>query len=318
MNKWDVYRILLSLLLFGIIAWYANPFDALVRLSGVAPVMIAISSVGFLFLISLSTMGGWWLLRKTYHFRFFKLFPHYLSSWALEFYFPGKIGAFSILYFLEKEKVPKGTGLATVILIKFVTLFSAVGFSFFWLMKQTNTIGLETYLGIIVLVLSGIFLVVFTQEGRNWLRKLSGRFAVHFTGFSSSLNTMRKPASIAGIFVLAFASLVVQGIVSYLLLLQAGYEVGLFSMVGIVATVLLFGIIPLSFNGLGTREGVFVILLATINVPADVAFSVSIINTLVGYTMALIFTFFVVPQIINHRTWEMKNSISFFGQREKR
>ena len=75
---------------------------------------------------------------------FWKTLKYYIISWSFGLLVPGKLGEFSLVYFLKKEEVALGKGLVISILDKVITIIALsslaiIGFfSFFTLVFSTT------------------------------------------------------------------------------------------------------------------------------------------------------------------------------------
>ncbi|MDZ4256647.1 MAG: lysylphosphatidylglycerol synthase domain-containing protein, partial [archaeon] len=172
-------RIGFSLILLAFLFWYGQPLEAFAQLIRVAPLMIGISATGFGIIILLNALNGWWLLNGLVPIPFLKMLRYYLYSWVAEFYFPGKLGAFSIAYFLKKENVTVGQSTAIVMLTKLSTVTLAFGLGIAGLATWGWVGGLEHYLMIAGILIIVTFWTFFTKRGRDVVKRIILR---HHTG----------------------------------------------------------------------------------------------------------------------------------------
>lgn len=81
-----------------------NVYDSFIKIN-----LLCIIPIFFLifFMFFINTINLKFLINKLGHkIKFFRLFSYHVTSWSLDLLLPAKLGEFSILYFLKKEKIP--------------------------------------------------------------------------------------------------------------------------------------------------------------------------------------------------------------------
>lgn len=293
-------KILISVLLLSALVWVAKPFDALIQLSSVLPQMVVILFLGFVGVILFNGAAEWWLFRAFTPLTYARVMKYYTYSWSTELFLPGKLGMFSIAYFLhESEKIEIGKSVAVILLTKFAALLLLLGLGISGLVYY-NLEGEWWMYGLIALAgMIGVFFIFFTPSGRGLIKKyVLKEKAVHFTGFSHVLSTLTSnPLRVIGLLAFLFCALATNAFAVQQLFIQAGYPLGYHAVLMMVSIVSLTGLIPITFNGLGLKEGALVALAVPLGVPADVAFSVAAMSTAVGYVIGFAISLAVVQHI---------------------
>lgn len=298
-NNLKFLRIGLSVLLFALLIYFTQPWNVLPEIIQFAPSMIGILILGFSAIIFLNAITGWWLIQEFHPLGLQKAMRYYLYSWSTEFFLPGKLGMFSIAYFLTKEKIEIGKSVAVVLITKFFTfvlllLLSFVGVTFLFPISDYYI-----YIGLSLAGLLGVYVIFFTVWGRELIKKhILKKYSVYFTGFSAALNQIFKnPMRLAGLLVLLFLTISVNALMVQILFQQAGYPLNFFIILSVVSMVILVGLIPITFNGLGLKEGALVLLLSQFGVPSSIALVVGTISTVVGYVISLLVSWFIIRHL---------------------
>lgn len=293
-------KIVISIFLLAILVWVAKPFDALIQLSSVLPQMIAILFFGFLGVILFNGTAEWWLFRTFTPLTFSRVMKYYTYSWSTELFLPGKLGMFSIAYFLhEAEKIEIGKSVAVILLTKFAALLLLLGLGISGLVYYHLEGGWWVY-GLIALAgMAGVYFLFFTLRGRELIKKyVLKEKAVYFSGFSHVLVSLTaNPLRVLGLLAFLFGALAINAFAVQQLFMQAGYPLGYHAVLMMVSIVSLTGLIPITFNGLGLKEGALVALALPLGVPADVAFAVGAMSTAVGYVIGFSISLLVVQHI---------------------
>ena len=197
---------------------------------------------------------------------FLKTIKYYLLSWSAGLLMPGKIGDFSIIYFLKKENIPIGKGTAVSIADKLITIttiliLGSFGFFLFFEIEQAIYF-MILFVGI---ALIGFFLIM-NKYPRLFLKRILGKKAEMFKGFSKSMIHYVKTKK--NLLMLNLAITMFQWIMSSVSVFFAfkafGVSIPILTILLITAVVTLFALIPLTMSGLGIKESVAVFLYASL------------------------------------------------------
>ena len=231
---------------------------------------------------------------------FWKLFKYYLASWSIGLVSPGKIGEFSLVYYLKKEGIDIGKGTAIYILDKSITVFLLILISIYGFFTfLTNVQAIRLIIILLVLSLIVIFFLVSSVGRRILVKYILRSYAKKFDGFSKTLFFYikdRKRIVLLDIF-LTLIKTVLQALAVYFVFLAFNIKVPVLSIYIISAIVTIVGLIPITISGLGTREASAVFLYSLISIKAPVVIGVYITIIFVHYLIGLIYTLFFLKTL---------------------
>ncbi|MBI4182005.1 MAG: flippase-like domain-containing protein [Candidatus Aenigmarchaeota archaeon] len=219
-----------------------------------------------------------------------RLFPKYLYSWALGLVTPGKVGEFAISFFL-RDRVPVGKTVAVYVIDKVTTLLVLILLSITGLFMF---FAWETAAAVVALFLAlwaaGMGLL-FSSLGRRWARRLLRRRAALFAGFSETfLEYMRtRKRLVLAALLLATARWVVNCFVVYLVFLAFRQAVSFPLLLAIVPLASLAAILPVTFSGLGVREGIFIFAASRAGIASSISAAVSVFLLVIDYSLVVVF-----------------------------
>ena len=225
---------------------------------------------------------------------FLKTIKYYLLSWSAGLLMPGKIGDFSIIYFLKKEDIPIGKGTAVSIADKLITIITILilgsfGFFLFFEIKEALYL-MALFIGV---ALIGIFLIMHRYP-RSVLKKILGKNAKMFKGFSKSMIHYVKTKK--NLLTLNLLITIFQWFMSAVSVFFAfksfGVSIPILTILLITAVVTLFALIPLTMSGLGIKESVAVFLYASLGYDPVIVASVYIIILIIKYSIAFLANLF--------------------------
>lgn len=228
---------------------------------------------------------------QNYNVDFWKYFRHYLASSSIGMFLPGKIGDFSLYYLIKEDSdVKTGHSLSAIFLDKIITLVVVSLISFLGVLILFNEF-LEKYLliiGVIFLLSITAFIVVMTQK--RILRALLGKHFIHLSDAMQFFSYVLKEKKflISLNFLITVLKSFVIALMYYAAFLAFDYKMSLMSLFFISSITTLVSQIPLSFSGLGIREGAAVFFLNKLNVPNIVSFNSYIVVTMVVYFVSII------------------------------
>ncbi|PIO03497.1 hypothetical protein COT48_04555, partial [Candidatus Woesearchaeota archaeon CG08_land_8_20_14_0_20_47_9] len=219
-----------------------------------------------------------------------RVLRYQLLSWSAGLFGPGKIGEFSLVYFLRKEGISLGKGMVIPLLDKVITvavlaIFAGYGFFIYFGMATAARM-----LAIIALAIVVLGLVFITGFGRAVIRRLLGRHASHFKGFSKTLRLfLRERRSLLALnMVLTVIKYVVAISAIFLLFLGFGIKVNLPAIMFIDAVATMLALIPVTVSGLGFAESAAVLLYSNMGVDAGAAAGVYLILNAFNYLLAVL------------------------------
>ncbi len=224
----------------------------------------------------------------------------YLRSWAVGMIAPGKLGDLSYAHFLALEEHRAETpsslapGLAVAVVDKIITFAVTAAIAVAGLAVYAR--GSDAALGgaFAVLAILGSLLALSNARIRSFVReRLLGRYARRFEGFSANLSTLLRdrPGPLALNLAITIARTLVQGTAMLLYFAAVGQTVGLLDIVVVHAITLIVALVPITFAGLGVKQGASVVLYGRIaGIGAAPVLAHGLITTLMNYLyVALVF-----------------------------
>lgn len=227
------------------------------------------------------------VLIKGKNIPFSKLFKYYSLSWVVGLLLPGKLGEFSLVYFLKKEGIKTIHAVVISLLDKFLTLLFLLcitfyGFFLFFTIRQS-------VIFISVLCIIFLFSYIFEKYIDSFLFIIPTRFRKHIKNFFYQYHLFIKNGK-KGIyinFLLTIVRWLVNSLVVFFIFLSLGLHVNIFYILIVNTMAALVSLIPITINGLGIRQSVGVFLFSKINVSPVITVNMYIINLSLTYLIAL-------------------------------
>lgn len=290
MNKRTVAQAVFTIVILAVLIWVVDPIKAIEKLSQINPLFLltifAIFPI-FLFINGLNLYVFVVTFRKIC---LTKILRYYCLAWAAGFFLPGKIGEFSIVYFLKKEGFSTGEATAIALLDKIFRLAILLSIAFAGLFTFVKS---EELL-FVIFVFTALFLLglffIFSKSGREFIKKTFLRkYKEVFTGFSKTHKEyFEKKRSVVINIGLTFLAWTINFLMITLIFFGLGKNINFFTIAFVSAISTIAGMLPITINGVGIKEGTFVLLMRQIGVEASVAFGASIAFTAIGYLAAII------------------------------
>jgi uncharacterized protein (TIRG00374 family) len=191
-----------------------------------------------------------------------KIYHYYLLSWSLGLLAPGKIGEFSIAYFLKKHNITFGEGFAIALLEKMIIVFCLAivsGFGFFIFFDFYTAIYLSIFTAIVFLA---AVLVVSSKKIRELIRRyILRKYEIHFKGFFKLMKEIMKDKKLIAInILLAILKWTLSSAVMWLIFISLSAKVNFIHVFVISAITIIISLIPLTPSGIGTKEGAAIYL----------------------------------------------------------
>lgn len=228
---------------------------------------------------------------QSYKSDFWRFFMQFLTSISVGMFLPGKIGDFSLSYFLKKEyNVKVSHSFSAILIDKVITL------TFFILITLTGISILfseliKSYINIaIAILIFGVVFITFILYGRSLIKLIFGKYYENFvetTTFSVDIVKHKNYLLMINLFLTLIRSVVLT-FMYYFAFLSFSYNISFINLFFINSISIFISVIPISISGLGIREGSAVFLLDKLNVPNTITFNSFIIVTIVIYLIAII------------------------------
>jgi len=222
---------------------------------------------------------------------FTKTLKHYLRSWAYGLFLPGKIGEFSLIYFLKKENIELSKGTIIAFTDKIITFFVLFIIAFFGLINILNLNDIISILVLIFLVFGLAFFFLVTEKGRDLIKKyVLKRYSKKFKNFFKNFSYLLKKRTLFLLLNTFFTLLkwFLIFIIIYLLFKSIDYHINFMILISAISIGLIISLIPISISGLGVRENSSLAVFVYYNVPPIIAGSVLLIQTLIRYIIGVV------------------------------
>ncbi|MFH1235300.1 MAG: flippase-like domain-containing protein [Candidatus Diapherotrites archaeon] len=230
---------------------------------------------------------------------FFELFKNYCVSFAFGYIAPGKIGDFSLSVLL-KEKFRPGESSAIILMDKIVTLslYSAISIAALFIF-----FGIDNGLRVSLFLAAGfiiLFFLLFTKKGNALVSKIfMGRFERGLKEFFGTLASYLQKRKGLLLLNAAFAllKLALQACILYCIILGLGIQTDFMPLLLIVPASTVISMVPVTFSGLGLREGAIAVLLQRASIGAEAAVGAAFLGTMIDYAFVfIILAFFTLPK----------------------
>jgi uncharacterized protein (TIRG00374 family) len=236
------------------------------------------------------------LFTKTLHCRisFGKLLKYCLVSWSLGLLAPGKLGEFSLAFFLRKEKMTLGEGFAIALLDKLITAFtlaviSVVGLIWVFSLPSTALVVIMATLVMVALVMTARI-----ERVRRFVRtRILRRYEKDFRGFSKTLFYLMKNRATWYNTILTTLKWALSATAIWYFFLAMNLNVGVATIFFINSIATVVSLIPVTMNGLGIREGTAIYLYSLVKVDPAVAASVYVLATAINYLVGALTLFLI-------------------------
>ncbi len=221
---------------------------------------------------------------------FAKTIKYYLLSWSAGLLMPGKLGDFTMIYFLKNEKIPMGQGTAVSITDKIITLTTILllgSFGFFLFFELEKALYFTVIF--IAIAFTGLFSLI-SRHPRKLIKKILGKKAKLFKGFSKSMMHYAKTKKLLLSLNLSITMFqwVMSAVSVFFLFIAFGVNIPIPIIVLITAVFTLFALVPLTISGLGIKESIAVFLYTELGYDPVIVASVYIIALIMKYTIAFL------------------------------
>lgn len=240
----------------------------------------------YIFSLFLNTLCIGFLIKK--RILFSKLFKYCTLSWVHGLISPAKLGEFSLIYFLKKEKLSIPTSLVIFSINKLITFFlfsiiTIIGIYLFLDLRQGAPIILFLIIIIIFLLLvnkTNIFLKFTPKKYKSYIKPF-------FNTYDYFLKNGKK--DIVKNFYFTLIRWIVDGLTIFTIFLSLGIPVNIFYVFVINSITSLSSIVPITTNGLGIRQSVGVYIFSKLNINPAITVNMYLISLSFTYLIAFCF-----------------------------
>lgn len=295
-KKKDIIFLILRILFsFGILAFlfikigFGEVISALLK----ASIPVILIMVAFNFIFFFIGAENLFLLSKLPNRKigYWKMLKYMILSYSYGLFLPGKIGEFSLIYFMKKDGYEVGETTALSIFDKAITFLVLLLLSLYGLFKFIKAKDAWSILIIITIVFFAGFLFLLSKIGRNLIKKLLGKYSILFKGFSKTAFFYFKKARLMLFLntVITFVKWLIVAWMMQIIFLFYGYNLDFLLVLTISAASVIISLLPISLSGLGIKDTFVVFAFSNLGVPASITFAIYLINNIVNYAMASLF-----------------------------
>ena len=298
--KWKKYLPIIGIIIFIYILLKINILSVFNEIKNASLFYLGIAIL-FWFIFELIQTFKWYIIAKKQQIDipFSKAFKINLMTNFYGFVTPSKIGTVMRAEYLKKYTKNIGKGMGNFVIDKVLDLVSlfliVITFSFI-LKDKFNFISLDYYFMAFWLLLLILFLVFYNKErSKSLLRIFYRRFIpknMHDKAkitFESFYEDLPKKRFLLSVLVVNIINWISTYFLTYLIGLSLGINLSFDYYLAVLPLVTLISQIPITINGLGTREISMIGLFGLFGIGATKVFSMSILS---------LFLFGILPAII--------------------
>ncbi len=299
-------KLLFGLLLFGLLL---NAIGLGEFLSAMQSVVVPIFLLSFLVEPLVQLFGGLiykvLLIPQNHHISYIYLVRSASVAYAMGFLSPGRISELAIVIPFREKGIPVGKGLAIAILDKIAAfIFLAV----------MGSVGILYYLGfrefiLVLLVSVALLSLSYKAFGSERLElffreKVLKKRSDDIEGFSKTIRqyfTEYRLYLAAAVF-LKSLKWGMSYIAIYIIFLSMGHDLNIFAISLIFSAVVLISTIPITFSGIGVKEGAGALMYsAFLGVPPAIASNAMLLSTAKNFSLGIVYYALSSSLIIKHR-----------------
>lgn len=288
----NILKIILSLSILILLIKAVNVNQLYNISQKISPTIIIIVLIANPILWIFATINLYSLLKPLkFKIQWMKLYYIRIITSSIGLILPGRIGEFSLVYFLKKEQVETGTGTAIFVLDNLITysvfiIFASLGIiQFFQTKIILEIIGVLIFMGLI------IYLTIFTERGRKVVTQvILKKYAYFFLGFSQQTKELLKKHKkyILLNFFSTLIKLLISTYIYYLLIVLFGGNISFYNTLIINSAVTIISSIPITFGGVGIRESTAIFLYSLLGVENAIILAIQLLYLINNYIVAFI------------------------------
>ena len=286
-------QIAIGILILGMLFWKVGIDNFFSVLKTVNLFWLCLAFLVTIITQSIGTLNIYVLLKAiNKKISLWKLFRIHTLSYSIGMIAPGKLGDFSILWFLKNEGIGYGKGLAVTVVDKLISLA---------VVSVIALIGIWVYFGIrLFLVILGFLLIGFilgiyllVSKGSRCLitKYVLRKHAKYFEGFYKTINIIQKNKEVVVInLLLTIFKIALQSITIFFVLVSLDVYINILIIAIITSIITILMLIPITFSGLGIREitGTYLYNHIT-SLDIQISLSLMVILTMLRYVTSLLF-----------------------------
>ena len=231
------------------------------------------------------------LQQENFNMPFASFSKYFFMNTAVGTLLPGKVGTFAIVFLLKKKGMSYGKGMSVLVIDKIITLaisgiIGVLGISI--ILKGAFSVEASI---LILLAIPLLLFLFFHSSARNFVRKYILReHAKIFTGFSATIKSYLKNhrSALAINATITVFRTFMGAVLAYLVFLSLGVNISIVTLWAIWGIEFVIALIPITLNGLGTRESAALYLFSILGINSAVVLAKYTINLLLLYGLTLL------------------------------
>lgn len=224
-----------------------------------------------------------------------KFLQYFFASRITSLIFLGRLGEFSLSYYLKGENINLGRGMAVVVTDKLITvtismILGIIAVSVF--MKGQHITAFLLYVFLMLM----LFVLLLSSRSREFIKKwILRKYAKHFAGFSKTLflyeQEHRNLVLLNMIFTLV--RMMVLALSAKAMFLALETDIPLLTLILVSGLETLSNSIPLTVNGLGIKQAIGVYVFSAIGVSPVITGTRYVLGFLIEYSFGFFSTLFI-------------------------
>ena len=220
---------------------------------------------------------------------------YFFASRVTSLIFPGRLGEFSLSYYLKGENINLGQGMAVVVTDKLITVtismvLGMIAVSIF--MKGQHITAFVLYIFLMMM----LFVLLLSSRSRDFIKKwILRKYSHHFAGFSKTLFAYEQEHKGTVLLNMLFTlvRMVVLALSAKAIFLALETDIPLLTLILVSGLETLSNSIPLTVNGLGIKQAIGVYVFSAIGVSPVITGTRYVLGFLIEYSFGFISTFFI-------------------------
>ncbi|MDP3698159.1 MAG: lysylphosphatidylglycerol synthase transmembrane domain-containing protein [Nanoarchaeota archaeon] len=224
-----------------------------------------------------------------------RFIQYFFASRVTSLIFPGRLGEFSLSYYLKGENINLGRGVAAVVTDKLITvtismLLGIIAVSAF--MKGQHITAFVLYVFLMLM----LFVLLLSSRSRDFIKKwILRKYARHFAGFSKTLFSYEQEHKDMVLLNMVFTlvRMMVLALSAKAMFLALETDIPLLTLILVSGLETLSNSIPLTVNGLGIKQAIGVYVFSAIGVSPVITGTRYVLGFLIEYSFGFFSTFFI-------------------------
>lgn len=224
-----------------------------------------------------------------------RFLQYFFASRITSLIFPGRLGEFSLSYYLKGENINLGRGMAAVVTDKLITItismiLGIIAISAF--MKGQHITAFVLYVFLMLM----LFVLLLSSRSRQFIKKwILRKYARHFAGFSKTLFSYEQEHKGMVLLNMIFTlmRLIVLALSAKVMFLALETDISLLTLILVSGLETLSNSIPLTVNGLGIKQAIGVYVFSAVGVSPVITGTRYVLGFLIEYSFGFISTLFI-------------------------